>query len=468
VNLDSEYYDFIESKKRKIHGYGFDFPKSKLNKYLMNWQKDIVCWAIGRGRSAIFAECGTGKTIEQLEWARIIHEKTNKPVIIHCPVGVREQTKRESDKFSIKCKVSVVNEQKDIIDGINLVNYEKIHKFDTSVFGGVVLDESSILKGETSKTREQLNRCYESTPYRLACTATPAPNDHVELGNHAEFLGICDANDMLNRYFVHDSGETSVWRLRGHAHKDFWAWVSQWAVCVSKPSDVGGDDTDFILPELRIHRVILETDDYDVSSGFLFNPGNAISATTLHSEKRLTNSKRCKEAARIVGESDGQVLVWCDTNYEADELIKLIPDAVEVRGNDKDKESKLLDFADNKIRVLISKPSIAGFGMNYQNCNTMIFAGLSYSFEQYYQAVRRCWRFGQKKPVDVYAIIADTETAIESALAKKQYDHLLMQSGMALAMAESQRETFGGDIPKSKYVPKKPIQIPGFLVSERG
>ena len=462
------YLEFIEKKKKIVNQFGFEYPKNKLNRSLFDWQKEIVVWAIGRGRAAIFAECGLGKTIQQLEWARIVCERTNKPVIIHCPVGVREQTKREADKFKIKAKVAVVNEPDEVIQGINLVNYEKLHKFDSSVFGGVVLDESSILKGETSKTREMLNSAYENTRFRLACTATPAPNDHVELGNHAEFLGICEATDMLNRYFVHDSGDTSKWRLRGHAHRDFWNWVSQWAVCVSKPSDVGGIDDDFILPELVIKRHLVETEDYDHRKGFLFNTGGSISATTIHDEKRMTNIHRCEKAKEIADQVDGQILIWCDTNYEADQLIKFIPDAVEVRGNDKNKEQKLLDFADDKIRVLISKPTIAGFGMNYQNCNTMIFAGLSYSFEQYYQAVRRCWRFGQKKPVDVHIILADTETAIESAISRKQADHELIKSGMADAMLESQRIVFGGDIPKSKYVAENKIKLPNFLRSENG
>lgn len=458
----TDYEAFIRRKQRRVESFGFDIDTDKLNSNLFDWQKRAVQWAVKRGRAALFEECGLGKTLQQLEWARVIYQHCGQPVVVHCPVGVRQQTKREAEKFGIDATVAVVDDQDGIINGINLINYEKLHKFDASVFCGVVLDESSILKGMNSVTKKLLKDCYGQTRFRLACTATPAPNDHMELGNHAEFLGICEPVDMLNRYFVHDSGDTSKWRLRGHAERDFWAWVSQWAVCISKPSDIGGNDKGYKLPELRVERHHVTPDSDAPPDGMLFNT-SGISATTMHEEKRLTNSARCRKAAEIAKQTKGAVLIWCDTNYEADELISHLPDAVEVRGDDKEKESKLLAFADGQFRILISKPSIAGFGMNYQHCSTQIFAGLSYSFEAYYQAVRRSWRFGQTKPVNVHIIIADSDSAIESAVARKESDHAVMQSGMAQAMARSSGIEMNGDMLKQKYRPSVQIEVPCFI-----
>ena len=457
-----DYSEFIATKQRRVESFGFDVELAGINPSLFDWQKRAVQWAVKRGRSALFEECGLGKTLQQLEWARIVFDNCRLPVVVHCPVGVRKQTKREAEKFGISAPVAIVDEPEDVIAGINLINYEKLHKFDASVFGGVVLDESSILKGLNSTTRKLLNDCYSATRFRLACTATPAPNDHTELGNHAEFLGICQPVDMLNRYFVHDSGDTSKWRLRGHAVGDFWGWVSQWAVCISKPSDIGGDDTGYALPELLIQRHHVVPDEDHAPAGMLFNTAG-ISATTMHEEKRLTNVARCRKAAEIAKNSKGAVLIWCDTDYEADELIGQLPKAVEVRGSDKDKEEKLLAFADGKFRILISKPSIAGFGMNYQHCATQIFAGLSYSFEAYYQAVRRSWRFGQKQAVKVHIVIADSDSAIESAVARKESDHAVMQSGMAQAMAMTNGVTCNGDILKQRYNANLRFEVPSFL-----
>lgn len=456
------YEAFIKRKQKRVELFGYDIDLSSINANLFDWQKRAVQWAIKRGRAALFEECGLGKTLQQLEWARLVHDKTGGPVVIHTPVGVRKQTKREAEKFGIACQVAVVDEPEQVISGINLINYEKLHKFDGDVFSGVVLDESSILKGMNSTTRKQLKEAYGGTRYRLACTATPAPNDHMELGNHAEFLGICEPVDMLNRYFVHDSGDTSKWRLRGHAERDFWDWVSQWAVCISKPSDIGGEDVGYNLPQLDIHRHHVTADSDAAPEGMLFNTAG-ISATTMHEEKRLTNTARCRKAAEIAKATDGPVLIWCDTNYEADELIGHLPDAVEVRGDDKDKEGKLLAFADGQFRILISKPSIAGFGMNYQHCSTQIFAGLSYSFESYYQAVRRSWRFGQTRPVQIHIVIADSDSAIQSAVARKEADHAVMQSGMSQAMARSSGVQFNSDMLKQRYVTKVRFTVPAFL-----
>jgi len=466
-NTETHYEQFIANKRRVVSATGIEISEKILNKKLMDWQKRVVAWAIRRGRAALFEDCGMGKTFQQLEWARVVHNETKMPVVIHCPVGVRQQTKREAGKFGIKCDVAVCDDPSELIGGINLINYEKLHKFDGVKFGGVVLDESSILKGMNGKTRDLLCDRYKDTRFRLACTATPAPNDHMELGNHAEFLGVCDATDMLNRFFYHDSGDTSRWVLMPHGQKDFWSWVAQWAVCIGKPSDIGGSDKGYDIPALRVTRHIVEADVMVAPAGFLFNV-SGITATTIHEEKRMTCEARCQQAKRIVEAADGPCVVWCDTNYESDMLAELMPQACEVRGDMKDteKERKLADFSFGEYDVLISKPSIAGMGMNWQHCNRMVFAGLSYSFEMYYQAIRRCWRFGQDKPVDVHIVLADTESAINSAIARKESDFEAMRCGMADAMRESTLDEFGLREGKREYRATGKFSLPSFLTVE--
>lgn len=459
------YCDFIASKQIKLSNYGFNVSRSKLNPNLFDWQADIVKWALLRGRAALFEECGMGKTLQQLAWAEQVVMHSKKPVIIHCPIGVRSQTVREAERFNIGVPVKVANSADDIaMDGINLVNYEKLHKFDTSIFGGIVLDESSLLKNAQGKTKQQLIESYARTPYRLACTATPAPNDHMELGTHAEFLGTSSYMDMLSRYFVHDSANTASWRLRGHAVKDFWKWVSTWAICISRPSDLLGSDEGYILPPLTIERHYIERDDDSAPEGFLFNVASA-TATTIHSGRRGTLINRSKKARDIFESVDDYTIIWCDTNYESDSLTKMVPDAIEIRGSDSDdaKEEKIQSFSSGQVKCIITKPSITGFGVNWQHCNRQIFSGLSYSFESYYQAVRRSWRFGQTRPVGIHIIIAEGEASIESAIARKETDHLLMQSQMADAMRGFTLEELGKDKPKKKYVAKAEIKLPTFL-----
>lgn len=457
------YQEFIASKRKAIPSLGFDVKDKELNPKLMDWQAKVVKWALRRGRSALFEDCGLGKTFQQLEWARLVHKKTKMPVIVHCPVGVRSQTKAEAEKFGVKCSVAVVDEPSEIIDGVNLVNYEKLHKFDGVEFGGVVLDESSILKGMNSKTRELLTDRYKDVKYRLACTATPSPNDTMELGNHAEFLGVCQSGDMLNRFFYHDSSDTSNWVLMPHGKKDFWSWVSQWAVCIGKPSDIGGSDDGFVLPELRVHRHIVESIDTP-SNGTLFSV-NGITATSIHEEKRITCESRSRKAVEIVDSCESQCIVWCDTDYESNELIKYASDCIEVKGSmtSQQKIDAFDAFSSGKVKTIITKPSIAGMGLNWQHCNRMVFAGLSYSFEQYYQAVRRCWRFGQLNPVDVHIVLADSESAITSAIARKESDFDAMRCGMAEAMRDSTLAEFGLREGKRDYKPQGDFVLPSFL-----
>jgi len=459
----SDYQAFIASKRKKLQPMGFD-PIGELNPNLFDWQATVVDWAVRRGRAALFEECGLGKTLQQLAWAEQIVRKTNKPVMLHCPVGVRQQTKREAEKFQIGVDVQVVNDATSVINGINLVNYEKLHHFDTSVFAGVVLDESSILKNYTGKIKRQLIESYAKTPYRLACTATPSPNDRMELGNHCDFLGVMPSNEMLSRWFINDTMKAGGYRLKKHGEKDFWNWVASWAVCIGKPSDIGGSDAGFDLPELNIKRHVVSADEHQAPDGMLFNT-SGISATNIHEEKRLTCEARTRKVAEIVNAEDSIFIIWCDTNYEADSLLNKLPDALEIRGTDseKKKEQVFLDFAAGQIKTLITKPSVAGFGMNWQHCNRQIFAGLSYSFEAYYQAVRRCWRFGQVNSVLVDIILSDSESAIESAIATKESDHRLMQTGMADAMRDASLKELSGDLSLAKHTESVEIELPHFM-----
>ncbi|MFA5186825.1 MAG: DNA methyltransferase [Patescibacteria group bacterium] len=427
----ADYREFLLSKLALSETAGFDVPNCEINPMLFPFQRDITRWALQRGRAAIFADCGLGKTPIQMEWAHHVAKRTGKPVLILAPLAVSQQTKREADKFGIVCRVC--REASEVGPGVNVTNYERLDHFDASVFGGVVLDESSILKSFTGKTKRDLVDLFSVTPYRLCCTATPAPNDHVELGNHSEFLGIMPRSEMLPRWFTHDSGDTAVWRIKEHAVKPFWTWVSSWAVCIRLPSDIGYSDDGFILPELKQEQHIIPAnyDQLGSAVGDMFYSPTA-SATGVHNVMRVTAPDRAAKVAEIVAQSSGPFVVWCHTNYEAEALMSAIPEAVEVRGNDKpeDKEKRLLGFVAGDFRVLVTKPSIAGFGMNWQHCNQMAFVGMSYSYESYYQAVRRCWRFGQKSPVHVHVVMTDAEQQIYSTVMDKAREHDAMARNM--------------------------------------
>jgi len=386
---------------------------------LFEFQRDIVRWAIRRGRACIFADCGLGKTPMQLAWAQDVIMNYGGNALILAPLAVASQTVHEGEKFGID--VNHCRSRDDIQDGINITNYEMLHKFNPSEFSAIVLDESSILKSYTGKFRNTIIEEFQSTPYRLACTATPAPNDYMELGNHAEFVGVMSREEMLAMYFVHDGGQTSKWRIKGHAETSFWEWMSSWAVVIRKPSDLGYDDAGFSLPEIRFHDIVIKS--IDAPDGMLFS----LPAQTL-TERRLARksslSDRVQKCADIANGSDGPCLVWCDFNAESEQLGNAIIGAVEISGSDSQefKETHMIGFSDGDFRVLVTKPSIAGFGMNWQHCNTMIFAGLSDSYEKFYQAVRRCWRFGQKNPVDVYLVTGEMEQSTVENVKRKERD----------------------------------------------
>jgi len=375
-----------------------------------------------KGKACIFAGTGLGKTFIQLEWAKQIYKHTKGKILILAPLAVSQQTKREGLKLGID--VNICKSKDDVKPGINITNYERINRFDCDEFVAVVLDESSILKSFTGKIRNDIIESFIKTDFKLACSATPAPNDYMELGNHAEFMNIMSYNEMLAMFFVHDGGNTSQWRLKGHAIKDFWEWVSSWAVMLTDPSDLGYDDKQFILPKLSINQCIVDKSNFIVKE-----------AKTLL-ERRQARKKSIKErveyTANLVNNSDDTWVVWCDLNSESDMLKKNIVDAVEVKGSDsiEHKENSMNSFSNGEIRVLVTKPSIAGFGMNWQHCNNMVFVGLSDSFEKYYQAVRRCWRFGQKKPVNVFVVTCEKEGSVVKNIKRKERMFDKMLKGM--------------------------------------
>lgn len=437
-----DYHKFLEEKKKNDPATGLvELPV--INPMLFDYQRDIVGWALKRGRAAIWADCGMGKGPMALEYANHVPGD----VLIVAPLAVSHQFKSEAEKFGID--VGLAKRKEDITKRVTVTNYERLDNFDLSAFTGVVLDESSILKAHDGKTRNALIDAFQQTPFRLCCTATPAPNDHMELGNHAEFLGTMSRVEMLSMFFVHDGGDTSKWRLKGHAKSEFWRWMASWAVMIRKPSDLGYDDSGFILPDLKLHQ---HTVDVDKPTGdFLF----AMEAQTLQERlqaRRSTIDDRVSKAAELVNATDEQFLVWCNLNDESAMLAKSINGAVEVKGSDspEHKENAMMDFTDGKIRVLVSKPSIAGFGMNWQHCSNMAFVGLSDSYEQYYQAVRRCWRFGQKKPVNVHVINAETEGAVVANIRRKEQDAIAMAESMVEHMREINAASIHGATVRDK------------------
>ena len=430
-----DYQEFLDSKRITVPPSGIEVDG--INAALFSFQGDIAKWGLKKGRCAVFAGTGLGKTPIQLEWARNVPGN----VLILAPLAVSQQTVREGVKFGIT--VNLCRSQADMKPGVNITNYEMLHRFNPAAFNGVVLDESSILKSYSGKMRTAIIEIFAETPFKLCCTATPAPNDYMELGNHAEFLGVMTRAEMLSMFFVHDGGDTSKWRLKGHAVQKFWEWVASWAVMLQKPSDLGYNDNGFILPPLNINQITVKSE--KPPEGSLF----AIEAQTLQERQAARRSSiedRVKAVAEIVNRSDEPWIVWCNLNGESEALFKSIDGAVEIRGGHSPeyKEKAMLDFSEGRIKKLITKPSIAGFGMNWQHCCKQAFVGLSDSFEQYYQAVRRCWRFGQKNPVDVYVVTSDTEGAVVANIQRKERDFEAMLSGMISATQEITRGNFRG------------------------
>jgi len=430
MGIVMEYSAFLEHKEIRDIPTGHE--PSEISDMLFDFQKDIVRWALRRGRAAIFADCGLGKTPMQLEWAKNVCAHTGGDVLILAPLAVSKQTVREGIKFGVH--VNICRTQEDVEPGINIANYEMLHRFNASSFAGIVLDESGILKSHTGKYRTQIIDDFRDTPYKLACTATPAPNDYVELGNHAEFLGTMLRSEMLSMFFINDAGDTGTWRLKGHAQHEFWGWVCSWAVMIRKPSDLGYDDADFSLPALDISEHVVKCD--KPLTGFLFH----MAANTLSERRKARRESmdlRCTLAASLANGNNEQWLIWCDLNDESHALSEMIDGAVEVTGSDTNehKEKAMMGFSSGEVRVLVSKPKIAGYGMNWQNCHNIAFVGLSDSYEAYYQAVRRCWRFGQKNKVNSHIITSELEGNVVANIKKKEHDAMEMAAGMVHNMA---------------------------------
>lgn len=448
------YEELISKKVKKPLAHGFE-PVRPINAKLFPWQKLIVEWAIRQGRCALFEDCGLGKTLQQLEWAWQVAEYTKGSVLILCPLAVAAQTVAEAEKFGFP-KVNHIHQPEELTgSGVFITNYERLELFKHVIpnVSGVVLDESSILKSFMGKTRIALTSAFSQTPYRLSCTATPAPNDYMEFGQQAEFLGVMDSNEMLSRFFINDTMNFGTYRLKGHARGEFWKWVSTWAACVSKPSDIGFADEGFELPPLKIHSHIVAVDQTHGRGDELFRNAS-LSATNIHREMRVTCPARVAKCAELVNSSAESWVVWCNTNQEADELKAAIPDAIEVRGNDKPehKESKLGKFTRGEARVIITKPSIAGYGLNWQHCGNHAFVGLSYSFEDFYQAMRRGYRFGRVGDFNCHIIQADTETSVAAVVRQKMQQHEEMRNEMKLA-AESLRNESDKSLVVNESIP---------------
>lgn len=456
-----KYQDFISQKMSHHQSCGIDSVHVD-GTHLFQHQLAITNWAVRKGRCAIFADTGLGKTRMQLAWADAINRSTGVDVIILAPLAVSEQTRIEG--ASIGVTVTHARDACDIRPGINITNYDRLHRFDPAMFGAVVLDESSIIKHHDAKTLGRLISAFGRTQYRLCATATPAPNDWTELGTHAEFLGICSRAEMLAEYFTHDGGETQTWRLKGHARADYWRWVASWGAMIRSPADLGMDATAYNLPPLHVEQLTVESD-ATPAEGQLF----ALEAQTL-SERRQArrNSMRFRVAAcaDMVNSINEPWIIWCELNAEGDALVDAIPDAVEIRGSDDfdDKERALTDFASGKIRVLVTKPKIAGFGLNWQHCRRIGFVGVSDSFEAYYQAIRRCWRFGQKKNVYAYLFVSEQEGAVSANLARKEAAAKAMFNELSRETSAAVRNEVLGQVRHTNiYAPKNRIVFPSFM-----
>jgi superfamily II DNA or RNA helicase len=455
----STYEQFVAAKLGIVQSAGIDAP---LRDYgLFPHQSDLTRWALRRGRAAIFADTGLGKSRMQLAWADTVRRETGRDVFILAPLAVAQQTVEEG--ASIGVDVAHVREGCDIRPGINITNYDRIHKFDASQFGAVVLDESSVIKHHAAKTLQTLLDKFRATPYKLACTATPAPNDWTELGNHAEFLGVRSRAEMLAEFFVHDGGDTQTWRLKGHARKLFWQWVASWGAMVRSPADLGHDASAYELPPLHVHQHTVEIA-HNAEHGLF-----AMEAQTLTERRNARKESlvdRVRACAEIVNSTDEIWLIWCDLNAEGDALEAAIPGSVQIAGRDDEefKERNLLDFAHGKTRVLISKPSICGFGLNFQAASHMAFVGVTDSFEAYYQAVRRSWRFGQKRPVNVHVFASNQEGAVVANLRRKEADAKAMAESMAAETLEAVRsEVVGARKDTNVYVATESIALPNFM-----
>lgn len=460
--MSDAYADFLARKRITDPATGLRSPPS-LPSFLFPHQRDIVAWALCRGRAAIFAGTGLGKTGMELTWGNVVSEHTGKPVLCFAPLAVSQQHIREGEKFGLPARI--VARQDEVGPGVNVTNYQKIDHFDLSAFGGVILDESSILKSTDGHYRTRLIEECARIPFRLAATATPAPNDFMELGNHAEFLGVMSYTDMLATFFVHDGGETQKWRLKGHAESEFWKWMASWSVMLRKPSDLGYPNDGYDLPPLIQHQHVVSVEyKPSLETGLLF-PMEATTMSERIGARRDSIEDRVAKAAAITP-MDRPFCWWCNLNAESEALAKAIPGTVNLHGSlsDVEKERIILDFCEGRIPRIVTKASIMGFGVNAQRCADTGFLGLNDSFEQVYQAVRRFWRFGQTKPVNVHFIASELEGAVVANLKRKEADADRMAAALVAHMADlSSQAVRGMERTRPDYDPQIPVLIPRWL-----
>lgn len=460
VGVPEDYDRLISNRHAAVSFAGIEDPE--LGPHLFPFQRDLVRWALRRGRAAIFADTGLGKSRMQLEWARAV--SAHGRVLILAPLAVADQTVREGSAIGIDVTYC---RSDDPTRSIVITNYEMVEHFDPAEFVGVVLDESSILKSFNGSTRNLLIERFAATPYRLCCTATPAPNDFTELGNHSEFLGALSRVEMLSEFFVHDGGTTQDWRLKGHAVSAFWEWVASWGAVVRSPAALGYPDDDYRLPPLNLHDHILRLDHSEAwAAGALF-VAEVRGLNEQRGVRRSTQDRRVQAiAALVAAEPEESWIVWCELNAEADAVTAAIPDAVQVSGADDPdvKRDRLLGFAAGSIRVLVSKASICGFGLNFQRCARMAFVGPSHSYEQTYQAIRRCWRFGQTRPVDVHVVCAETEMAIVQNIRRKEADADRLADETQQYIGPAMRAAIGATERRwNQYNPKVSMEVPRWL-----
>lgn len=466
--MDS-YHQFLDKKRIVVSPSGFTVDDDVLSPHLFDYQRAVVKWAIRKGKAALFLDTGLGKTPSILEWAKHIFTFDGRDILILAPLAVSKQIAREGDKFDIA--VNICRDHADVRPGINITNYERLHKFDALHFGGIVMDEASILKSRDGKTRTAILDMFKSTPYKLLATATPSPNDQMELGTYAEFLGIMSYAEMLATFFCHDGGDTSVWRLKGHAESDFYEWLASWSVAMRSPADLGYDASRHILPKLHRHEhVVAADDDTATRQGTLFAV-EAQSLTERRNARRASISDRVKIAADLINDlpPDEKVIIWCNLNAEGDALTAAINNAVQVAGSDNPdvKEDRLMAFAHGDSHRLVTKPSIAGHGLNLQACRYQFFVGLSDSFEELYQAERRTWRFGQQREVYTHIITSEIEGAVVRNIARKEAQHHAMMDGLVSHMRAAMAMELGSTSRVSDdYPAHTPILLPLWLKTE--
>lgn len=456
-----DYDEFVESKRLFADPSGFDVSVEQINPALFDYQRDITRWALRVGKAAVFGDCGLGKGWIELEWAHQVSKETGGRVLILAPLAVSYQFQQEADKLGVSVHLSKRGD--DIQDGINVTNYQKLHLYEPSVFAGIAADESSILKAEMGKIRHQLTSFAREIPYRLSASATPAPNDLPELIHHAEYLGIMKRSEIIALFFTQDGNNSSKFRLKRHAINEFWKWMASWSVAFRKPSDLGYSDEGFILPKLHTYSHKVDIDPID--NGTLF----VMEAQGLDEQRRVRRASmasRVAKVAELVNSSDEPWLIWCELIDEGDNLRKAIPDSIEVRGGHSDeyKEDAAIGFVTGKHRVLISKSSIFGFGMNFQHCHNVIFVGMSNSYEQYYQAIRRVWRFGQKSDVNVHIITTDADGRVIENIARKEKQAMDMYDQIVKHMApETNFERVARQ--DMEYNAETEMTLPSWLIS---